>query len=377
MESRTLKQAIDGSFLLGAAISIRALDDPAQVDLLTREFDQITAENVMKPMHVQPRPGEFTFDAGDRIANFARDNGMTMIGHTLAWHQQTPAWFTQQPDGAPLSREAALSHLREHIFTVMRHFRGRVLGWDVVNEATSDKEGEFLRDAPLRRAIGDDYVAQAFRFAAEADPDTKLYYNDYGAERPPKRERIVRLLNELKRDGVRVDGIGWQAHLGLKWEPGVDARTHEPTRAPWADEIEPTILALHAACPNVMVTELDLDVLPWPATGMGTVLTDENRDAIDPFRDGVPDHVHAAQSQLYAELFDAFEKHRDKLSRATFWCVNDGQSWLNNWPVKGRTTHPLLFDRANRPKPAYYAARDAVLRCKRGRSPFSSKEAIR
>ncbi|HEU5433657.1 MAG TPA: endo-1,4-beta-xylanase, partial [Thermomicrobiales bacterium] len=207
-----LRRAVDGRFLIGTAVMSRQLDNPPLAALVAEQFDCLTAENEFKPASLHPRPGQFRFDAADRIVAFAQRHRMKVVGHTLCWHSQTPAWLFRGEDGKPLPRAEALRNLKEHIDAVVGHFKGKVLGWDVVNEAIGDTKGQYLRDTPARRAIGDDYIIRAFELAHAADPDAELYYNDYNNEQPEKREKTIRLVRELKTSGVRLDAVGIQGH---------------------------------------------------------------------------------------------------------------------------------------------------------------------
>ena len=206
----TLRHAVKGRFLIGTAVMSRRLDDPRLAALVAQQFDCLTAENEFKPRSLQPQPGKFNFAAADKIVAFAQSHRMKVVGHTLCWHGQSPAWMFRGPDGKPLPRDEALRNLKGHIDAVVGHFKGKVVGWDVVNEAISDAKDEYLRDTPARRAIGDDYIVKAFEFAHAADPDAELYYNDYGNENPGKREKTIRLIRELKAKGVRLDAVGIQ-----------------------------------------------------------------------------------------------------------------------------------------------------------------------
>ena len=165
----------------------RRLDDPRLAALVAQQFDCLTGENEFKPRSLQPQPGKFNFAAADKIVEFAQSHDMKVVGHTLCWHGQSPAWMFRGPDGKPLPRDEALRNLKGHIDAVVGHFKGKVIGWDVVNEAISDAKDQYLRDTPARRAIGDDYIVKAFEFAHAADPDAELYYNDYGNENAEKR----------------------------------------------------------------------------------------------------------------------------------------------------------------------------------------------
>ena len=323
----------------------RHLDNPALAALVAEQFNCLTAENEFKPMSLHPRPGEFRFTAADRIVDFAQRHRMKVIGHTLCWHSQSPAFLFRGPDGKPLPRDEALRNLKDHIDGVVGHFKGEVAGWDVVNEAISDAKGEYLRDTPARRAIGDDYIVEAFGFAHAADPDAELYYNDYGNEHPEKLEKTIRLIRELKARGVRLDGVGLQCHLRL-----------DDPDAP--DRLDRAIAAYAAEGVKVMITELDVDVLPRRARGAD--VSARERGGADPYRDGLPPEVAEAQSRLYGRLFRVVLKHPGVVTRVTFWGTHDGASWLNFWPVAGRTNHPLLWDRALKPKPALDAVLDAL-----------------
>ena len=195
----SLRHAVNGRFLIGTAVMSRRLDDPKLAALVAQQFDCLTGENEFKPMSLQPQPGKFNFAGADRIVDFAQHNGMKVVGHTLCWHSQSPRFLFRGPDGKPLPRDEALRNLKGHIDAVVGHFKGKVIGWDVVNEALSDAKDGYLRDTPARRAIGDDYLVKAFEFAHAADPDVELYYNDYSNEQPEKREKTIRLIRAESR----------------------------------------------------------------------------------------------------------------------------------------------------------------------------------
>ena len=252
--ARTLRHAVKGRFLIGAAVMSRRLDDPRLAALVAQQFDCLTAENEFKPRSLQPQPGKFNFAAADKIVEFAQSHRMKVVGHTLCWHGQSPPWMFRGPDGKPLPRDEALRNLKGHIDAVVGHFKGKVVGWDVVNEAISDAKDEYLRDTPARRAIGDDYIVKAFEFAHAADPEAELYYNDYGNENAGKREKTIRLIRELKAAGVRLDAVGIQCHL----------RLDEPDAA---DRLDQAIAAYAAEGVKVVISELDVDVLPRRARG--------------------------------------------------------------------------------------------------------------
>ena len=338
----TLKEAFADAFLLGVALNerqFRGEDDRAR-PIVESQFNTATPENQMKWMYIHPEPGVYDFDAADAYVDYAEANDMFVVGHTLVWHSQTPCWVFEGDNGEPLGREALLDRMEDHIKTIVGRYRGRVDGWDVVNEALN--EDGTLRDSPWHRIIGDDYLEHAFRFAHEADPDAELYYNDYSLENAPKRNGAVRLVRGLQEAGVRVTGIGTQMHANLEW--------------PSTAQIDSTIRAF-AELGDVMITELEVDVLPSRDGGQSADVNirQEGSDALNPYPEVLPEAVQQQLADRYAELFDTFLRHRDAISRVTFWGVTDGDSWKNNFPVPGRTNYPLLFDRAGQPKPAYAA----------------------
>jgi endo-1,4-beta-xylanase len=333
----TLRAAAGDGLLMGAAVSAQDLDDPKLAKLIAEQFNSLTAGNEFKPDSLQREQGKFTFEQADKIADFARQHDIKMIGHNLLWHNQAPAWLFEDDNKKPLSREKALANLKTHIETVVKHFEGKVLGWDVVNEALSDSDAEYLRDTPAKRAIGDDYVLKAFEFAHAASPNVELYYNDYNIENPGKRERAVRLIKELKSAGARVDGVGIQGHWLLSF--------------PESKVIDDAISTFSQLGVKVMITELDVDVLP--REGHGADITAIEKHGLDPYQQGLPADVQEKLAKRYGELFQVFSRHKDAISRITFWGVYDGNTWLNDWPSKGRTNHPLLWDRKLQPKPAF------------------------
>ncbi len=337
----TLRRAAGGHPLMGTCLMAYQLDKPALADLVAAQFDCVTPENELKPDATEPRPGEFTFAAADKLLAFTDAHGMKLVGHNLCWHSQTPKWMYQDADGKPLSREVALANLKRHIDGVAGHFKGKVLGWDVVNEALSDTPGEYLRNSPARKAIGDDFIVQAFKFAQAADPNAELYYNDYNNENPGKRDAQIKLIRELKAAGCRLDAVGIQGHWMLKY-PGA------------ASVLEDAIKAFSAEGVKVSVTELDIDVLPRKTNGANV---SANEKGADLYPNGLPPDVEAQVDAMYGKIFAAVERHKDVVERVTLWGTHDGTSWLNDWPVKGRHNYPLLWDRDLKPKPAF----DAVI----------------
>jgi endo-1,4-beta-xylanase len=338
-----LKDAFAGHFLIGTSIDRRELSgaDPRALPFIAKHFNSVTAENAMKWERIHPEPGTYYFDLADSIVDYAQNNGMAVIGHVLVWHSQTPDWVFRDSLGNQLTREALLERMKDHIVTVVGHFRGKVHGWDVVNEAV-DADGS-LRQTPWCSIIGDDYIEMAFRYAHEADPEAELYYNDYNNEEPLKRAGVKAIVNDLKEKGIRVDGVGIQGH----WHLG----------SPDFSIVDESINEYADLGMKVMITEMEINVLPTPEWLYGAEIskTAEYRDSLNPYVKELPDSVELQLADRYAALFRLLLRHSDSVSRVTFWGINDGYSWKNDWPIPGRTNYPLLFDRDYNPKPAYYA----------------------
>jgi endo-1,4-beta-xylanase len=335
-----LKDLMPKGIVIGAAINQRQSDgvDMAAVDIITKQFNQISPENLLKFSSIHPAADRYTFDAQDRYVQFGLDRHMQVVGHNLVWHQQTPAWVFQGVDGKPPDRDTLLARMRDHIHTVVGRYKGKIHGWDVVNEAI-DEDGS-LRKAPWHDGIGDDYVAKAFEFAHEADPDAELYYNDYNLEKPAKRAGVIRLVKDLQRRGLRIDGIGNQAHWKLD--------------SPSLDQIEEALTDLHATGLKVMYSELDIDLLPPGGRNADPT-------AANPYANGLPEEKQQQLAKRYADIFGIILAHRDWVSRVTFWGLSDADSWLN----RGRTNYPLLWDRQRQPKPAFQAVAAVLQRAAR------------
>jgi len=355
----TLKDAFAGVFVVGAAINDRQSSgrDVAGDTVIARHFDTISPENVMKWESIEPRPGEFAFDAADRYVAFGERHGMTVIGHTLVWHNQTPRWVFEDSAGKPASRDTLIARMRSHIFAVVGRYKGRIRGWDVVNEAVA--ENGSLRQSPWLRIIGPEYIAMAFQFAHQADPGAELHYNDFSVEAPAKRAGIVRLVRSLREQGVPITAIGMQEHQKLDW--------------PTTGAIDSAIVELASTGLRLMVTELDVDPLPSNRGQRTEVVEQElqRTGAADPYRAGLPDSVQLSLARRYGDIVRVYLAHRDVISRMTFWGVADGDSWLNNFPVRGRTNHPLLFDRRGMPKPAFDTVVHAAIAARARGRPVS------
>ncbi len=330
-----LHMAFADKLVIGVAVPPLAQFPKDELRLLTDHFNAVTPENCMKPMFLQPQEGRFDFTICDDLVRDARNRRLQVNGHTLVWHAQTPDWFFTD-HGKPSGRDLLLARMRGHIQGVVGHFAGKVASWDVVNEAIDDGAGD-LRPSPWLAGIGPDYIAEAFIAAHKADTGAELYYNDYGIELAPKRDKALRLIGELKKRNAPIHGVGIQGHYHLDQIP--------------FGEIENAILAYHAQGLKVAITELDIDVVPRITTG--PEINQREAQSPDRFANGLPDDLQTRLADQYGRLFALFLKHRDKVTRVTFWGLHDGYSWLNHFPSQ-RTNHPLLWDRKLQPKPAYY-----------------------
>ena len=336
----TLKDAFAGKFYIGTALNAKQItgNDSAAVQVIKQQFNAIVAENCMKSGPIHPKEGEFNFELADQFVNFGEQNGMFVTGHCLIWHSQAPRWFFTDSLGNDVSREVMIERMKNHIGTVVGRYKGRIKGWDVVNEAIL--EDGSLRQSKFHQIVGEDFIKLAFQFAHEADPEAELYYNDYNEWYPEKRDAIVKMIREFKAEGIRIDGIGMQGHIGMD--------------SPSLNDYEDAIKAYSGEGVKVMATELDMSILPHPRRDIGADISTsfEYQKEMNPYTDGVvPQEKQDEWDTRMMGFFELFLKHSEAVSRVTFWGVSDGDSWKNNFPVRGRTDYPLLFDRNRQAKP--------------------------
>jgi endo-1,4-beta-xylanase len=337
-DPETLKEALKGKFFIGTAMNTPQIwgRDTANVNIIKQNFDAIVAENCMKSMHLQPREGEFNFTDADQFVEFGEQNGMWITGHCLIWHSQLPRWFFTDEKGETVTPEALKARMKSHISTVVGRYKGKVKGWDVVNEAIME-DGSY-RKSKFYEILGEEFIPLAFQYAHEADPEAELYYNDYNEWYPGKIEAIVKLIKTLKERGIRIDAVGMQGHLGMD--------------SPSIVEYETAIQAYINAGVKVVVTEFDLSILPSPRRGIGADISTniEYQKEFNPYTEGVPADAALVWTNRMLDLFKLFLKYPE-VKRVTMWGVSDGSSWKNNFPVRGRTDYPLLFDRNYKAKP--------------------------
>jgi GH35 family endo-1,4-beta-xylanase len=314
----------------------------------------------MKPQSIHPREEEWNFEATDCFVEFARKNKLDVVGHCLVWAKddRTDPWMIEE-NGKPVSRETLLGRIETHVKTVVSRYADAVTEWDVVNEALGDGDEGLLRDSVYSRTTGIDFIVTAFKAARASDPDALLIYNDYNDHLPGKREKLIKLLTELKQKGAPVDAYGMQGHFEL----GDDSIL----------QLRETFDQLRKLGLKVVVSELDIDVVTrgrwWADNG-------KYRDELatyNPYKDGLPDEIQQRQIKQYVELFHLFDEYSDLIVRVSFWNLHDGQSWLNGFPWK-RTNYPLLFDRNRKPKPVFDAVYESLRMSQSAHAPIQRRD---
>ncbi|NLR77136.1 endo-1,4-beta-xylanase [Chitinophaga eiseniae] len=331
-EAPGLKDYYRDYFPIGVAVSGYALHTD-EAGLVTRQFNSITPENAMKMSVIHPGEQQYNWRDADSIAAFARRNGMKLRGHTLVWHNQAPKWIFKDANGQQVSKDVLLQRLKEHIMTVVKRYKGIVYAWDVANEVISDRKDEFYRNSLWYQICGEEYIEKAFQWAHEADPDALLFYNDYNEINTVKREKMIRMLNNLVSKGVPVHGVGLQAHWAV----------NEPS----AEQLDKTMADFAKLGLKIQITEFDVSVYRKEHEM-------RSREAGDSAMEFTA-VKEQQQLEQFRRCFESFRKYRDVLTGVTFWNISDRYSWLDNFPVRGRKDYPLLFDKELQPKKAFWA----------------------
>ena len=326
-------------FTVGVAVNMRNVSNPEQIALIKKNFNSITAENDMKPVSLQPEEGKFNWENADKIANFCRENNIPLRGHCLCWHSQFADWMFVDKKGKEVSKEVFYERLRTHIHAVVNRYKDIVYAWDVVNEAMADGDGRRMpwmkeEPSPYRQSrhfklCGDEFIAKAFEFAREADPKALLFYNDYNAADPAKRDRIFNMVKKMKDAGVPIDGIGMQGHYNIY--------------GPSIEDVDAAITKYATLVDHIHFTELDVRI----NEEMGGQLRFSRGEAKP-----VAPYIDALLEAQYANLFKVFRKHKNVIKNVTFWNLSDQDSWL------GVNNYPLPFDKNFKPKKAYYAIKN-------------------
>lgn len=337
MAQNTLGEATKGKFLFGVAVNMQQVNgvNPVETNLVAKEFSAIVPENCMKPQPIHPEENRYNWDDADKVVAFAEKNKQVVTGHCLIWHSQIGRWFFTDADGKDVTPEVLKERMHQHISTVVGRYKGRIKGWDVVNEAFEDN-GSY-RNSKFYQILGKDFIKYAFQFAHEADPDAELYYNDYNVETPAKCDAIVELVKELKAAGCRIDAVGSQAHMHMN--------------SPTLEATETSIKKLKNAGVKVLITEWDISILPSPYEGANIAANFKYSEKMDPYRESVPDSIQQKWNKRVLDMFGLFLKYHDVVDRVTVWGLSDNTTWLNNFPIRGRKDYPVLFDRNNQRKP--------------------------
>ena len=337
VEEPSLKDAVGDKFLMGVALNVNQSSgvDTSSIKLVKQHFNSIVAENCMKCEVIHPEEDRYDFTLADQFVSFGEKNGMAVIGHCLIWHSQLAPWFCVDEKGNNVTPEVLKQRMKDHITTIVTRYKGRIKGWDVVNEAILE-DGSY-RKSKFYEILGEEFIPLAFQYAHEADPDAELYYNDYAMNMPGKREGVVKLVSSLKEKGIRIEAVGMQGHMGMDY--------------PDINEFEQSIVAFAGTGVKVMVTEWDMSALPTVKQSANISDTVAYQKMLNPYPETLPDSVSKAWNNRMKQFFGLFEKHADVISRVTAWGVSDSDSWKNDFPVKGRHDYPLLFDRNYQPKP--------------------------
>ena len=333
----SLKDSKADSYLMGVALNTNQVagNDSLALGIIKQHFNSIVAEDCMKSETIHPEEDVYNFGPADEFVQFGEDNNMFIVGHCLIWHSQLSPWFCVDEEGNNVSPEVLKQRMKDHIYTIVGRYKGRIQGWDVVNEGIND-DGTY-RNSKFYQILGEEYIPLAFQYAHEADPDAELYYNDYSMFVPSRRDGVIKMVKNLKDRGLRIDAIGMQGHYVMG--------------SPTPEEVEESIIKFGELGTKVMFTEFDMALLPRNAQGADISAREDGRDAVNPYADSLPENVSQEWNNWMKSYFDMFERNKDVISRVSMWGLTDGDSWLNNWPIRGRTDYALLFDRDYHPKP--------------------------
>lgn len=334
-----LKDAYKDYFSIGVAVNMRNISNPEQIAIIKKDFNSITAENDMKPQPTEPAYGQFNWENADKIANFCRSNGIKLRGHCLMWHAQIGEWMYKDEKGDLVSKEKLFQNMKHHITAIVERYKDVIYAWDVVNEAISDGGwqggrrgmGEHpspYRNSPLYQIAGDEFIKKAFIYAREADPNVLLFYNDYNAADPGKRDRIYNMVKSMKEEGVPIDGIGMQGHYNVY--------------GPSMEDVDAALTKYSTIVKHIHITELDIRA------------NQEMGGQLNFSRDGgnISQVVKTLQEDQYTRLFKVLRKHKDVVDNVTFWNLSDRDSWL------GARNYPLPYDENYKAKRVYSIIKD-------------------
>ena len=316
-------------------------DQTSDWPVIVDNFNFVVAENCMKCEVIHPEEGIYDFTLADQFVDKARAAGMRILGHCLIWHSQCAPWFHYDEQGNLVSPEVLKKRMREHIFTIVNHFRGRIDAWDVVNEAFEDDGTP--RKSLFYQILGSDYIPLAFQYAHEADPTAELYYNDFSMNKATKVEGVTNFFRPLIKQGLPITAIGMQGHMIL--EDNTDNRLIK--------QYEHSIETIASLGIPTFFSELDISVLPNPYGFSGANVSDQfaYRPEMDPYIKGLSKEKTLELEQFWVDFYRMLISHHEDIIRVNFWCLNDANSWRNDFPINGRTDYATLFDRQSKPKP--------------------------
>jgi endo-1,4-beta-xylanase len=329
-DNKGLKDYYKDYFTMGVAVSPASLKDD-EAALILKHYSSITPENSMKMAPIHPEENRYNWKGADEIVEFAEKHNLKVRGHVLCWHEQAPAWLFVDDKGKDVSKEVLLQRLKDHITTVVTRYKGRVYAWDVVNEVIADEDDKFYRDTPWYRICGEEFIAKAFEYAHAADPQALLFYNDYNSEPTVRREKICKLVRQLKDNGVPIHGVGLQGHWNI----------HYPEEKELGDALE----SYSKLGVQVQITELDVSIYPWEKNPRK--IKEGESDKLTP-------ELERRQAEFYKMAFRLLRDYKESITAVTFWNVSDRKTWLDSYPVQGRKNYPLLFDVNLKPKKAYW-----------------------
>jgi endo-1,4-beta-xylanase len=329
--AKGLKDYYKDYFTLGVAVSPGSLKT-SEAKLILQQFSSMTPENAMKMGPIHPKENEYFWADADSIVAFAKHNNMKLRGHALCWHNQVPDWLFADAKGKQVTKAVLLQRLKDHITTVVSRYKETIYAWDVVNEAISDEKDAFFRNSLFYQICGEEFIDKAFEYAHAADPDALLFYNDYNEIDSVKRSKIVKMVKNLQSKGIPIHGIGLQAHWAV----------NEPSR----EQLEKTLEDFSTLGLKLQITELDISVYPKQHNAREA----KPEDADTAFTT----EREAKQLEVYKMSFELFRKHKQHISAITFWNISDRDSWLDNFPVKGRKDYPLLFNKNLKPKKVFW-----------------------
>jgi endo-1,4-beta-xylanase len=325
-----LKNSFKDYFTMGVAVSPKSLSGD-EAKLILQHFESITPENAMKMGPIHPEEGRYNWKDADAIVAFAQEHKLKIRGHVLCWHEQTPSWLFVDKNGKDVSKEVLLQRLKDHITTIVSRYKGKIYAWDVVNEAIADEDDKFYRDTPWFRICGEEFITKAFEYAHAADPQAILFYNDYNSERPVRRDKICKLVRQLKDNGVPIHGVGLQGHWNI----------YDPSEKDLKDALE----SYSKLGVEVQITELDVSIYPWEKNPRPR--KEGESDALTP-------ELEKKQIEFYKMAFRLMREYNESITAITFWNISDRTTWLDTYPVQGRKNYPLLFDVNLKPKKVYW-----------------------